>query len=48
MQEDQFYNSIIELQLGKLLHKANIIKNCDVSAYEIFQIYLINLQDRSV
>ena len=30
-----------ELQLGKLLRKANITRNCGVSTYEIFQFLLL-------
>lgn len=30
-----------ELQIGKLLRKANITKNCGISAYEVFQFLLL-------
>ena len=39
--ENQFSNAIRELQLGKLLRKANITKNCGISAYEVFQFLLL-------
>jgi hypothetical protein len=39
--QNQFSNAIRELQLGKLLRKANITKNCGVSAYEAFQFLLL-------
>ena len=37
--QNQFSNAIKELQIGKLLRKANITKNCGVPAYEVFQFY---------
>jgi hypothetical protein len=39
--QNQFSNAIRELQLGKLLRKANITKNCGISAYEVFQFLLL-------
>ena len=39
--QNQFSNAIKELQLGKLLRKANITKNCGVPAYEVFQFLLL-------
>jgi hypothetical protein len=39
--QNQFSNAIRELQIGKLLRKANITKSCGVSAYEIFQFLLL-------
>ena len=39
--QNRFSNAIRELQLGKLLRKANITKNCGVSAYEVFQFLLL-------
>lgn len=32
----QFSDTIRELQVGKLLCKANITKSCGISAYEVF------------
>ena len=39
--QNQFSNAIRELQIGKLLRKANITKSCGVSAYEVFQFLLL-------
>lgn len=39
--QNQFSNAIRELQLGKLLRKANITKNCGIAAYEVFQFLLL-------
>ena len=39
--QNQFSNAIRELQLGKLLRKANITKNCGIPAYEVFQFLLL-------
>ena len=39
--QNQFSNAIKELQLGKLLRKTNITKNCGVPAYEVFQFLLL-------
>ena len=39
--QNQFSNAIKELQIGKLLRKANITKNCGVPAYEVFQFLLL-------
>lgn len=39
--QNQFSNAIRQLQLGKLLRKANITKNCGISAYEVFQFLLL-------
>ena len=39
--QNQFSNAVRELQLGKLLRKANITKNCGVPAYEVFQFLLL-------
>ena len=38
---NQFSNAFKELQLGKLLRKANITKNCGIPAYEVFQFLLL-------
>lgn len=38
---NQFSNAIKDLQIGKLLRKANITKNCGVPAYEVFQFLLL-------
>lgn len=38
---NKFSNAIKELQLGKLLRKANITKNCGVPAYEVPQFLLL-------
>lgn len=39
--QNQFSNAFKELQLGKLLRKANITKNCGIPAYEVFQFLLL-------
>lgn len=39
--QNQFSNSLKELQIGKLLRKANITKSCGISAYEVFQFLLL-------
>lgn len=39
--QNQFSSAIRELQLGKMLRKANITKNCGISAYEVFQFLLL-------
>lgn len=39
--QNQFSNAIKELQIGKLLRKTNITKNCGVPAYEVFQFLLL-------
>ena len=39
--QNRFSNAIKELQMGKLLRKANITKSCGVSAYEVFQFLLL-------
>lgn len=39
--QSQFSNAIKDLQLGKLLRKANITKNCGIPAYEVFQFLLL-------
>lgn len=39
--QNQFSNTLKELQIGKLLRKSNIIKSCGISAYEIFQFLLL-------
>ena len=39
--QNQFSNAIKELQIGKLLRKANIRKSCGISAYEVFQFLLL-------
>ena len=39
--QNQFSNAIKELQIGKLLRKANIRKSCGVSAFEVFQFLLL-------
>lgn len=39
--QNQFSNATKELQIGKLLRKANITKNCDVSAYAAVQFLLL-------
>lgn len=35
--KDDFSKTIKELQIGKLLRRSNISKNCGVSALEVFQ-----------
>ena len=39
--KNRFSKAISELQIGKLLRKSNITKNCGVSAYEVFQFLLL-------
>ena len=39
--QNHFSNAIKELQIGKMLRKANITKNCGVPAYEVFQFLLL-------
>lgn len=39
--QNQFSNALKELQIGKLLRKANIKKSCGISAYEVFQFLLL-------
>ena len=39
--QNKFSKAISELQIGKLLRKSNITKNCGVSAYEVFQFLLL-------
>lgn len=39
--ENQFFHALKELQIAKLLRKANITKSCGVSAYEVFQFLLL-------
>lgn len=39
--QNQFSYAIQELQIGKLLRKANITKSCGVSVYEVFQFLLL-------
>ena len=39
--QNQISNAIRELGLGKMLRKANITKNCDIPAYEVFQFLLL-------
>ncbi len=39
--QNQFSDAIRELQLGKLLRKSNITKNCGIPAYEVFQFLLL-------
>ncbi len=38
---NQFSNAVRELQIGKLLRKANITKSCGISTYEVFQFLLL-------
>lgn len=35
--QNKFSHAIRELKTGKLLHQSNIIKNCGVPAFEVFQ-----------
>ena len=39
--QNQFSYAIRELQIGKMLRKANITKSCGISAYEVFQFLLL-------
>lgn len=39
--QNQFFYALKELQMGKLLCKANITKNCGVPAYEVFRFLLL-------
>ena len=38
--ENQFFHALKELQIAKLLRRANITKSCGVSAYEVFQLFV--------
>ena len=47
--QNQFSNAFKELQLGKLLRKANITKNCGIPVYEVFQfLLLLVFQDKNL
>ena len=39
--KDDFSKTIKELQIGKLLRRSNISKNCGISAFEVFQFLLL-------
>ena len=39
--QNEFSKAISQLELGKLLRKSNITKNCGISAYEVFQFLLL-------
>lgn len=39
--ENQFFHALKELQIAKLLRRANITKTCGVSVYEVFQFLLL-------
>lgn len=39
--ENQFFHALKELQIAKLLRRANITKTCGVFAYEVFQFLLL-------
>lgn len=39
--ENQFFHALKELQIAKLLRRANIMKTCGVSVYEVFQFLLL-------
>ncbi|WP_458409433.1 IS4 family transposase [Bacteroides congonensis] len=39
--QNRFSEAISELQIGKLLRKSNITKNCGIPAYEVFQFLLL-------
>ena len=39
--QNKFSKAISELQIGKLLRKSNITKNCGICAYEVFQFLLL-------
>ena len=39
--KNKFSNAIKELELGKLLRKSNITKNCGIPAFEVFQFLLL-------
>ena len=39
--QNQFSCAIRELQIGKMLRKANITKSCGISSYEVFQFLLL-------
>ena len=39
--QNEFSKAITQLQLGKLLRSSNIVKNCGVPAYEVFQFLLL-------
>ena len=35
--QNKFFYTIKELEIGKLMRKSNITKNCGISTFEIFQ-----------
>ena len=39
--KDDFSKAIKELQIGKILRRSNISKNCGISAFEVFQFLLL-------
>ena len=39
--KNDFSKAIKELQIGKLLRRSNISKNCGISAFEVFQFLLL-------
>lgn len=39
--QNKFFYTIKELEIGKLMRKSNITKNCGISAFEIFQFLLL-------
>ena len=39
--QNQFSYAVRELQIGKLLCKANITRSCGISTYEVFQFLLL-------
>ena len=39
--QNKFFCAIKELEIGKLMRKSNITKNCGVSAFEVFQFLLL-------
>lgn len=47
--ENQFFNALNELQIAKLLRRANITKSCGVSAYKVFLfLLLLAFQDKNL
>lgn len=38
--ENQFFYALKDLQIAKLLRRANITKSCGVSDYKVFQLFV--------
>ncbi len=46
--QNRFSNAIKELQMGKLLRKANITKNCGIPAYEVFNFTVVSISRKEL